>query len=149
MRNTAQPASRLRISPAFAVLAVAAGVFPAFWGGIENGDTVRYLNMGRALASGHWMGVINGLWSPLYPALHGLGLFVFRPSWKQQIPVANLTNFSIYIFSVACFHFFWGQALALYRKHGAGWNLGRSPAILPANYSGQWDMPYSSILIFR
>jgi len=73
--------------------------------------------MSRALAEGHWTGIINGLWSPLYPILHGFTLFVLRPSWKQELRVVDLTDFVIYVFSVVCFSFFWEQVLVLYKKN--------------------------------
>jgi len=76
---------RIPISRVLGVLAVALGLIPAFWGGIEGGDSVRYLNMSRALAAGDWTGVINGLWSPFYPILHGFTLFVLHPSWKEEL----------------------------------------------------------------
>jgi 4-amino-4-deoxy-L-arabinose transferase-like glycosyltransferase len=99
-----------------AALAVALGILPAFWGGIDNGDSVRYLNMASALASGDRGGVINGLWSPLYPILHALALRLFHPSWKQELRVVSLVDFIIYFSSIACFQFFWAQVSVLYRK---------------------------------
>jgi hypothetical protein len=112
-----QPGPRIPLSGVLGACAVAAGVVPAFWGGIENGDSVRYLNMARALASGHRTGVINGLWPPLYPILHGLGLYLFHPSSKQELRVVYLTNFLIYVLSVVCFHFFWRQVLGLCKRN--------------------------------
>src|ERR1039458_10094234 len=45
-----------------------------------NPDGLSYLDMAsRSLRDGP-QNLVNGYWSPLYPALIGLGLFVLRPS---------------------------------------------------------------------
>jgi hypothetical protein len=135
---------RIPISRVLGVLVIPLGLIPAFWGGIEGGDSVRYLNMSRALAAGHWTGVINGLWSPLYPILHGFALFIFHRSWKQELSVVNLINFMIYAFSIICFWFFWQQVLVLYKRNCGHPSSDSADAILSDR--SFWALGYSIFL---
>lgn len=75
-------------------------------------DGLSYLDMAtEALRSGP-AALLNGLWSPAYPALLSLFLAIFRPSPDHEIPVAYLLNFFIFAFTLWAFTFFLRQWLA-------------------------------------
>lgn len=78
-----------------------------FWIGrhMMNTDGISYSDMGEALSRGHWTGGINGYWNPLYPAMLGLGRFVFRPSPYWEFTVSHLMNFVILLGAAGSFQF--------------------------------------------
>jgi hypothetical protein len=108
-RDFVQPTARTGVLIALLVLlAVAIGALRA-WQERDfiNPDGISYLDMGDALVRGDWATAINAYWSPLYPALLGLTLAVFRPPPAWEFPLAHGLNFAIYLVQLAAFHFFW------------------------------------------
>ncbi len=50
-------------------------------------DGVAYLDLSDAVVAGHWSGLVNLYWSPLYPLLIGLARIVTRASPAGEVPV--------------------------------------------------------------
>jgi hypothetical protein len=78
-------------------------------------DSMSYLDMAYALLRGNWRTAINGYWSPLYPGLLCVGLWLLKPSAYWEFSVAHLVNLAIYAVTLACFQFFW-STLGDYRR---------------------------------
>jgi hypothetical protein len=75
-------------------------------------DGLSYLDMAtEALRSGP-AALLNGLWSPAYPALLSLALAIFHPSPDQEIPLAYFLNFLVFALTLWAFTFFLRQWLA-------------------------------------
>src|SRR6266498_4000129 len=69
-------------------------------------DGISYLDLGDAIWRGDWHNVINGYWSPVYPAILGLFLRLFKPSIYAEYPLVHLVNFLIYVLALICFEIF-------------------------------------------
>jgi hypothetical protein len=75
-------------------------------------DGLSYLDMAtEALRSGP-AALLNGLWSPAYPALLSVALAIFHPSPDKEIPLAYFLNFLIFALTLWAFTFFLRQWLA-------------------------------------
>jgi len=71
-----------------------------------NPDGLSYLDLAsEALHSGP-SGLLNGLWSPGYPALLSLALALFHPAPRQEFPLVQFVNFFIFVLNLWAFHFF-------------------------------------------
>jgi hypothetical protein len=100
-----------------ALLSVAAslGLILAICGASFQGDTISYLDMGDYFFAGDWRAILNGLWSPLFPFIHGLTRWFFKPAMHWEPTLFQLTNFILYTFTVLAFQFFWSQLFHLYK----------------------------------
>ena len=79
-----------------------------------NPDGLSYLDLAsEGLQSGP-SGLLNGYWSPGYPALLSLALALFRPSPAQEFPLIHLVNFFIFALTLLAFHFFLRRWLLLH-----------------------------------
>jgi hypothetical protein len=79
---------------------------------LMNPDGLTYLDMAsEALRSGP-SALLNGLWSPGYPALISLALGLFHPAPSQEFPLLHLVNFLIFVATLWAFHFFLRHWLA-------------------------------------
>jgi 4-amino-4-deoxy-L-arabinose transferase-like glycosyltransferase len=76
-------------------------------------DGVSYLDLGDAAAHGHWKALINGYWSPGYPAAIGLGLAAIHPAPEHEFAVMHAVNFAIFLFALASFEFFLRSLIAV------------------------------------
>src|SRR5262245_42014369 len=62
-------------------------------------DGLSYLDMASE-ASKHGLNeLVNGYWSPAYPAAMALALLVFRPTAAQEWPLVHLVNLCIFVFA--------------------------------------------------
>src|ERR1017187_4798089 len=52
-------------------------------------DGIAYVDIALACMKGNWHALINRYWSPGYPALLALWLFVFRPVPQQEITLVR------------------------------------------------------------
>jgi hypothetical protein len=68
-------------------------------------DTVSYLDLGGHICGGHWSAAINGLWNPLYAAILGVAIGLFRPSMYWEYPFVHLILFLIFLLALWCFDF--------------------------------------------
>jgi len=95
------------IPVAFWIVALAAGAYQAWVNrNAMSNDGISYLDMGDAIAHGHWSAAFNGYWSPLYPILIAIALAVFRPSAWHEFAAVHAVNFGIYAAALASFEFF-------------------------------------------
>ena len=70
-----------------------------------NPDGMSYVDMAsESLRSGP-TNLVNGYWSPLYPALLSLTFAILRPSSSAEFPVVHLANFLIYCAVLLSFKF--------------------------------------------
>lgn len=63
-------------------------------------DGLSYLDLASDALSGGPAALVNGYWSPGYPALLSIGLFLIRPSPGQEFPVVHVVNFVISMFTL-------------------------------------------------
>jgi hypothetical protein len=92
---------------AFWIVAIAAGAYQAFVSrNAMSNDGISYLDMGDAIAHGHWSAAINGYWSPLYPILIAIALAIFRPGPWNEFATVHAVNFVVYVGALASFEFF-------------------------------------------
>jgi len=69
-------------------------------------DGIAYLEIASACAKGNWHSLINGYWSPAYPALFSLVLSVFKPSVFWELALLHCFNCLVLIGSLASFEYF-------------------------------------------
>ena len=69
-------------------------------------DGLSYLDMASEAWHSGPSALINGYWSPGYPALISLALRLFRPSPGQEFPLLHLVNFFIFALTLLAFHYF-------------------------------------------
>jgi dolichyl-phosphate-mannose-protein mannosyltransferase len=69
-------------------------------------DGIAYLEIASACAKGNWRSLINGYWSPAYPALFSLVLSVFKPSVFWELIFLHCFNCLVLIGALASFEFF-------------------------------------------
>lgn len=95
-----------------------------------NPDGLSYLDMAlESLKSGP-TNLINGLWSPLYPALISATLSILRPAPANVFPVVHLTNVLIFWVTLLCFTFFVRSWSAVQQDEGAN-QQGETPYLVP------------------
>jgi len=70
-----------------------------------NPDGIAYLDITDAFLQGAWKNIVNGHWSPLYPALIALTRACLGASARWEFPIAHLTNLIIYVCALASFTF--------------------------------------------
>jgi hypothetical protein len=75
-------------------------------------DGVNYLEIATACSRGHWGALVNGYWSPAYPTLLSVMLFVFRPAIASELVAVHLLNCVVLAGALVCFEFFLGGFLA-------------------------------------
>lgn len=113
--------SRLRqLRAIFWLVAIVLGALVAWAGRYKmNPDGISFLDMGCAYFRGDWDMAINAYWSPFYPWLLGLALWVLRPSPYWEFPVVHLVNFVIYLLTLCCFEFFLRGAILCHQRQAA------------------------------
>jgi hypothetical protein len=98
------------------LLALALGAL--YYWGLRNeigGDGVSYLDFGEAMVRNDWNQMINGTWSPLYPATLGVALLIINPSPFWESSVASLVNFFIYVLALFSFDFLLRELIRIHR----------------------------------
>lgn len=68
-------------------------------------DGVAYLDLSDAVVRGHWAGLVNGYWSPLYPALIGIARVIVRPSPAAEFTTLHLLNFVLFALVLLAFEY--------------------------------------------
>jgi hypothetical protein len=76
-------------------------------------DGVAYLDLSDAVVSGHWLGLVNLYWSPLYPLLVGVGRVVARATPATEVPVMHLVNALAFLAAFAAYEYFLTPVFAL------------------------------------
>jgi hypothetical protein len=95
-------------------LSISLALISAICGDSFRGDSVSYLDMGDYFFAGDWRAILNGLWSPLFPFVHGLSRWLFKPTMRWEPTLIQLTNFLIFVSTVFAFQFFWNEVFHLY-----------------------------------
>jgi hypothetical protein len=75
-------------------------------------DGVSYLDLSDAVTTGHWSRLLNLYWSPLYPALIGIGRALTRASPATEIPVIHAVDFIAFVAMLAAFEYLMSAILA-------------------------------------
>lgn len=78
-----------------------------------NPDGLSYLDMASETLTGGPSKLVNGYWSPGYPALISAAFFLFRPSSAQEFPIIHLLNLFIFVFVLWSFSVFLRHWLAI------------------------------------
>ncbi len=78
-------------------------------------DSTSYFEMGEAFLRGDWQMAINAYWSPLYPLLLAVALYVLHPPLSWKLAVVPLVDFAVYLGMLGCFHFFVSEVIRLHR----------------------------------
>lgn len=81
-------------------------------------DGLSYLDLASEALSGGPSELVNGVWSPGYPALISIALFLFRPSPSQEFPLIHVVNFLLFTCALWAFSVFlryWSESM-----HGDG-----------------------------
>jgi hypothetical protein len=82
-------------------------------------DSIAYLEMGEAFLRRDWPMAINAYWSPLYPWLLAVALYVLHPPLAWHFAIVPLVDFAVYLGMLGCFHFFVHGVLRLHRAKRA------------------------------
>jgi hypothetical protein len=78
-------------------------------------DGIAYADIAKSCAQGHWHALVNGYWSPAYPALLGVWFRIFHPGPAFEITSIRLFSCLALAGALASFHFFL-RALSRYRR---------------------------------
>ena len=85
-----------------------------------NPDGLSYLDMALESSKSGLGNLINGYWSPLYPALLYTAFAVLRPAPASFFPVVHLTNVLIFALTLLSFTFFIRSLFADLNDEGIG-----------------------------
>ena len=124
----------------FRILAVALALARIFVGRNTIGPDPRaYMELARAILRHDWPMVVNSYWSALYPWWLAAGMWLVKPSLRQEFPLAHALALPLYLLCIAAFEFFWTSLLGV-RKLLSEWP--RSPG-LPIPTMQMWVLGYS------
>jgi hypothetical protein len=65
-----------------------------------DGDAVAYMDIADLIRAHNWLGIINGYWNPLYPALLALGHTIVHPTRYTELHVYYMVNFGIFLLAM-------------------------------------------------
>jgi hypothetical protein len=120
-RDLTANSSALRIRRSFWALSVVLGFLQAWASRMTLvSDTVSYLDIGDGIWHRHWSMAVNGLWGPLYAAILGVTVGLFRPSPYWEYPLVHLVVFAIFLFALWGFDFFLRELIFLRRESESG-----------------------------
>ena len=71
-----------------------------------NPDGMSYLDIASETLKSGPHNLVNGHWSPLYPALISLVFLIFHPTPALEFPAVHLLNFFLFAAVLGCFTFF-------------------------------------------
>ena len=77
-----------------------------------NPDGMSYIDIASNVVRGEPAQLLNGYWSPGYPAVLAVFLMIFRPSPEATYPVVHFANFCIFVMAMLSFAFFLKQWVA-------------------------------------
>jgi hypothetical protein len=107
--------NRVRLTLVARVILIGTGALEAIVAAMYqfmNPDGIAYLDVADAYIRGDWTAAINAVWSPLYPVLlmpAVYGVDVVSSHWG--FTTVHLVNFSVYLFALFAFEFYWKQAM--------------------------------------
>jgi hypothetical protein len=102
-----------------------------------NPDGMAYLDMASESLKSGPSNLVNGYWSPLYPAVISLIFAILRPSAALEFPLLHFTNFLIFCLTLVCFTFFIKSWTAAHETQEDRTSTGqmKSPPIIPFSFS--------------
>jgi 4-amino-4-deoxy-L-arabinose transferase-like glycosyltransferase len=135
-----RPSLQVWVRIAFLCIAVVFGFIQA-WDSrnVMNTDGIAYLDMADAYSRGGWIGLVNPHWSPLYPWILSLALFLVKPSPYWEFAIVHLVNFLIYLFTLLAFDYLLRELIANQKKNEEP----NPPAAFPA-----WALMATAYLVF-
>ncbi len=95
-----------------------------------NPDGLSYLDLASDASTGGPLKLVNAYWSPGYPALISIAIFLFRPSPDQEFALIHIVNLLIFIFALWSFSFFlrnWFQTIERERGVNENWKYYFTP----------------------
>jgi hypothetical protein len=81
-----------------------------------NPDGISYIEIAQSVNRGKWSELINGYWSPAYPALIAGWLAALKPSTYHEILAVNLLGVVLLVFVLWSFEYFMTGIAALQRN---------------------------------
>jgi hypothetical protein len=87
--------------------------------GYMAGDGVSYLDVGDAFVGRQWKFVLNGYWSPLFPAFEGIARRMLGAFGLTEPAALALIKVLIYTLSLFCFQYFWSKLIDFYTGHSS------------------------------
>ncbi len=103
----ASTSPRLRLTTVMISLSLLIGAASAWLSrGDMNPDGISYLDLSDRWMSGDLGGVVNGYWSPLYPAVLAAVRFIVRPTAQLEFSAAHAANFVVFVFGLVTFSLF-------------------------------------------
>lgn len=79
-------------------------------------DGLSYVEMAARTAGGEPGSLINGYWSPGYPAIVSVAMRIFHPAPRYEFQTVHLVNFCIFLFVLAAFSFFFRSWMHSFRS---------------------------------
>lgn len=102
-----------RLITAIVSLSLAIGAVSAWLSRSDmNPDGISYLDLSDRWMAGDFGGVVNGYWSPLYPALLAAVRFVVRPAAQFEFRAVHAANFVAFVFGLVTCSLFIRELLA-------------------------------------
>ena len=86
-------------------------VIPVIWDGRYTiwADSISYLDMASDTLRKSPGSLVNGYWSPGYPALLAVMMWIARPTPAAEFPAVHVLDWLIFLFTTACFSLFLGN----------------------------------------
>jgi hypothetical protein len=81
-----------------------------------NPDSMSYLDIARAIVTGHPHAIVSAIWSPGYPVLVSFFLWIFRPGISSEFALMHLLNVLVLIGAMFCFRLFWAEISRLHQN---------------------------------
>jgi len=101
----------------FWLIAFGLGFFHSWMGRNDmNPDGISYLDMADAFLAGKWREALSGYWSPFYPWVLGIVLFLLKPTPRWEFPTVHLVNFAVYLGAFAAFDFFATEIIRIHHR---------------------------------
>src|SRR5437763_16406858 len=103
----------MRLVKGIVAVSLAMGIISAWLSrNTMNPDGISYLDLSDRWMAGDVGGVVNGYWSPSYPALLAAIRFVIRPSAQFEFSAVHAANFVSFVIGLITFSLFMRELLA-------------------------------------
>lgn len=97
-------------------------------------DGLSYIDLASAAVDGGPGKLVNGYWSPGYPALIGIAFLLFHPSATQEFPLVHTLNVLIFGWTLWSFTFFYKEWRAAVRVERSGEVVNHLPGFAVATF---------------
>jgi hypothetical protein len=65
-----------------------------------DGDAIAYMDLGDCLRAHHWLGLVNGYWQPMYPALLSVAHAVMQATLQNEVRAYYFANYCIFLLAM-------------------------------------------------